>query len=280
MNKKHENRLHHISWHDGIELLDVSFHGQPFGKHSHDAFAIGVIEEGVGGNLYRGTRQVLPPHTLSLMNPDVPHDGYAISETLRYKMLYVSEPAMRHFLGLNDLQGVHEYTPTDEGGQVKCLLNSIHHRLERKDHDGWRLAVDSALIELLELIMQRHARNHPRAVGREPDAVRLIKEYLDSLVLKAKCPGVCHDGDSITLDHLARLVDLKPNYLLNVFSQHVGVPPYMYWMARRIDSAKSLLTAGHGVSDIAYWLGFYDQSHFNRSFKRVTGVTPRQFIGH
>ncbi len=280
MNPRQRNRLHHLSWHEGVELLDVSFHGQPYGKHSHDAYAIGVMEGGVGGTLYRGTKQVLPPHTLSLMNPDELHDGYAISETLQYKMLYVSESAMRHLLGRDDLHGFHVHAPRDDGGHVKLLLNDIHRRLERKDHAGWRLAVDSALTELLESIMQRHARNSHCPVGREPDAVRLVKEHLNGLVTEIRRPGASYCGDSITLDHLAKLVDLKPNYLLNVFSQHVGVPPYMYWMARRIDSAKTLLAAGHCASDVAYWLGFYDQSHFIRSFKRFTGVTPRQLVGH
>ncbi|MCC4113750.1 AraC family transcriptional regulator [Aromatoleum toluclasticum] len=280
MNIKHQNRLHHLSWLDGVELLHASFHGQLFGKHSHDAYAIGVMEGGVGGNFYRGTKQVLPPRTLSLMNPDEPHDGYAISESLQYKMLYVSESAMRHLLGRNDLQGFHEYTANDDGNAVRFLLNDVHRRLEQKHHAGWRLAVDSALTVLLELIMQQHARNVVRPARCEPDAVRLVKEYLDSLATATRDPEASYCDDSITLDHLASLVDLKRNYLLNVFSQHVGVPPYMYWMARRIDSAKILLAAGCSVSDVAHRLGFYDQSHFLRSFKRFTGVTPRQFVGH
>lgn len=278
MYKKQSNRLHHLTWHDGVELLDVSVHGEPFGKHSHDAFAIGVMEEGVGGNFCRGIKQVLPPGTLSLMNPDELHDGYAISEELRYKMLYVSESAMRHFLGDDHLHRFYEYTANDEQGQVRLQLQEIHQRLEQTQDVGWRLAVDTALVLLLESIMRRHARHRPRLPGRETGAVRTIKEYLDSLALKIRHPDASFCGESITLDHLAQLVDLKPNYLVNVFTHHVGISPYNYWITRRIESAKILLAAGQSTSEVAHNLGFYDQSHFLRAFKRFTGITPKQLV--
>lgn len=279
MHDSQSNRLHHLTWHEGVELLDIHVHGEPFGKHSHNAFSIGVMEQGVGGNFCRGTRQVLPPGTLSLMNPGELHDGCAISEALRYKMLYVSEPAMRRFLGAKHLPGFHNYTAQDESGQVRRQLQAIHQRLAQKPHAGWRLAVDTALLELLAFIMQRHARHAPGVPGRESAAVRTIREYLDSLAVTLRHPEASFCGESVTLDQLARLVGLQPNYLVNVFTRHVGVSPYSYWLNRRIDSAKILLAAGQPGSEVAYRLGFYDQSHFLRAFKRATGVTPRQLLG-
>jgi len=279
MSDPQSNCLHHLTWHEGVELLDVSVHGEPFGKHSHDAFAIGVMEKGIGGNFCRGTKQVLPPGALSLMNPGELHDGYAISQELRYKMLYVSESAMRRFLGEEKLQGFHHYTAHDENGQVRLQLQEIHQRLECKQHAGWRLAVDTSLVALLEAIMLRHARHVRRSPGRESGAVKIVKEYLDSLAVAVSRPYASACGETITLDFLAQLVDLNPNYLVNVFTHHVGVSPYHYWITRRIDSAKILLAAGQSAGDVAHQLGFYDQSHFLRTFKRFTGVTPRQLIG-
>ena len=46
---------------------------------------------------------------------------------------------------------------------------------------------------------------------------------------------------------------------------------------RRLDDVRSRLRAGTGLADAAVASGFADQSHLTRHFKRVTGVTPRQF---
>ncbi|CAM5779812.1 AraC family transcriptional regulator [Castellaniella caeni] len=274
------NKMHHLSWHDGVELLDVQLQGHPFGKHSHDAYAIGIMEHGTGGNVYRGERQVLPEKTLSLMNPDELHDGFSISESLKYKMIYVSEKSMRALLGINVLHGFREYAAHDTDGTTAISLNRVHTLLEQKDHVGWRLAVDSEITTMLEAVMSRHSKIDLRKKGKEPRAVSIIKNYLNDLTLTASRGSGSPPGESVTLEALAQLVDLNQNYLLNVFSQHVGISPYAYWMSRRIGAAKKLVAQGWSLSSVAQELGFYDQAHFTRAFKKAIGVTPGQLVRH
>ena len=71
------NRLLAKPWLPGIELFHADFSGQPFGRHSHDAFAVGASVQGVGDYQCRGQRHALPAGTLSLMNPEEPHTGHA-----------------------------------------------------------------------------------------------------------------------------------------------------------------------------------------------------------
>jgi AraC-like DNA-binding protein len=274
------NRIHRLTWHDGIELLDARLQGHPFGRHSHDAYAIGVVERGVGGNFHRGEKRVLPPNTLSLMSPDEPHDGFAISDSLHYKVIYVSETSMRHILGTDALHGFADYTASDVDGIVSSSLYAIHAQLKTKRHAGWRLAVDSDITSMLETLMQRHSKTRVRAAGKEPRAVTVIKDYLDSLSAPPTRGTNCKLEDSVTLQTLADMVGLKPNYMLAVFTRHAGVSPYAYWMARRIELAKRRLAQGHSIVHTALELGFYDQSHFSRTFKRFTGTTPGKLVGH
>ena len=82
-----KNQLHVLTRLCGIELFEANETRQSYGKHAHGSFAIGSIILGVGGYWCRGTHYVLPRHTLTLMNPDEPHTGYAVGSSLRYKML-------------------------------------------------------------------------------------------------------------------------------------------------------------------------------------------------
>jgi AraC family transcriptional regulator len=59
----------------------------------------------------------------------------------------------------------------------------------------------------------------------------------------------------------------------------MGVAPYQYLIQMRVNSARALIAAGGGeysLAQIATSVGFADQSHLNRHFKRVLGMTPKQ----
>jgi len=53
--------------------------------------------------------------------------------------------------------------------------------------------------------------------------------------------------------------------------------PHAYQINLRINQARELLRAGQALADVAFALGFCDQSHFHRSFKAYTGITPKQY---
>jgi transcriptional regulator GlxA family with amidase domain len=58
------------------------------------------------------------------------------------------------------------------------------------------------------------------------------------------------------------------------------VSPHQYLIQVRVNNARWLLSAGSGersLAEVASAVGFADQSHLTRHFKRVTGLTPRQF---
>jgi AraC family transcriptional regulator len=79
---------------------------------------------------------------------------------------------------------------------------------------------------------------------------------------------------------LACQVNLSPHHFSMLFKQAVGVPPYQYVLQKRIDEAVRRLSAGRmTLSDVALSLGFSDQSHFSRAFRKLTGTTPTRFAG-
>ncbi|WP_409523912.1 helix-turn-helix domain-containing protein [Nitrincola sp. MINF-07-Sa-05] len=93
-----------------------------------------------------------------------------------------------------------------------------------------------------------------------------VRQYIDE-----------HFYDPINLDHLAELVGLTRFSLSKQFRQRVGISPYRYVCLVRIRHAKSMMEQGQRPTEIACEVGFFDQSHLARHFKRLCGMTPRQY---
>jgi AraC family transcriptional regulator len=82
----------------------------------------------------------------------------------------------------------------------------------------------------------------------------------------------------IEVAELAGLVRLSPHYFSLVFRQAVGVTPHQYILQERISEACRILGTGEmTLAELATHLGFSDQSHFSRAFRKVTGTTPGAF---
>lgn len=81
-----------------------------------------------------------------------------------------------------------------------------------------------------------------------------------------------------SLNKIAEMVSVTPNYLQTVFTKAFGVSPYRYTIFKRIEKAKIMIKIGEkSMLDIALEIGFCSQSHFNRIFKEQTGKTPSQY---
>lgn len=82
----------------------------------------------------------------------------------------------------------------------------------------------------------------------------------------------------ISLEELARMVYLSPAYLSRIFKKETGVSFRDYLNRVRISKAQELLRIRQiRMTDISLMVGFEDQSHFTRVFKRVTGTLPRVY---
>jgi AraC family transcriptional regulator len=84
---------------------------------------------------------------------------------------------------------------------------------------------------------------------------------------------------SPTLGQMAAIAHLSPYHFARQFKAATGLPPYQYVIARRVERAQHLLR-GHnelGLAEVALRASFSDQSKFSFHFKRLLGVTPRQF---
>lgn len=259
-----------VTSYGNVRLLRATYVQQAFARHTHEDFPIGVIERGALAFDYRGEHVVAPAGSINLANPGEPHTGQAADETgWTYRMLYVDLQVLRAVA--SDMVGKPRAIPFFQPGvlddpELARRIHDLHTLLERTEIP--HIEQESRLIDLLAHVIVRHADDRPalKPVGCEHQAVRRAREYLDA-----------HYAENVTLDDLACAAYLSPYHLARVFTDEVGLPPHAYLTQVRIQHAKHLLSREYPLTAIAYEVGFSDQSHLNRRFKRIVGLTPGQY---
>ena len=122
----------------------------------------------------------------------------------------------------------------------------------------------SLLLELISQLLLHHAHTRiPAPAIRNAQTVNHLRDYLEE-----------HYRENVSIETLSQLSSLSPYYLIRCFRQQFGLPPHLYQRQVRLLKAKHALHTSQSLAAIANDTGFFDQSHFTRSFKRVFGVTP------
>lgn len=87
-----------------------------------------------------------------------------------------------------------------------------------------------------------------------------------------------HLSDALTLEHLAKVCGVTPQYLSLSFSRAIGVPLMSYVTLRRLSAAEMILAlTNERITDVAQLTGFSSSHSFAVVFKRHYGMSPRQY---
>jgi AraC-like DNA-binding protein len=156
---------------------------------------------------------------------------------------------------------------SDQISNDPALVSALQRFLADGSHMVPSLARDEAFSSIIDIFLKLCGQT-VRKAGVEPRAVRHTRAILHERLY-----------DAVRLDEIATAVGLSKSYLIRSFTKAVGIPPYAYQRLIRLSHARRLLSAGEPASDIAQHLGFSDQSHFIRIFRRTTGMTPASFAG-
>ena len=271
MNKASKTKLWRISDLGDLELLRAENVTQAFPKHTHERYAVGVLERGALGFFYRGENVVAASGDVNLCVPGEVHTGQpAAPEGWSYRMFYLDALMLQNVA--TEIAARPRELPFFQSGvlhddALARQLYGVHCRLETS---ASRLEQETLLLDVLAQLVSRHADDPPRVVatGREPRAVTQVKSYLER-----------HYAEAVSLGQLAQVTQLSRYHLVRVFSETVGVPPHAYLRQVRVGRAKELLASGQTPAEVALATGFTDQSHLTRWFKRLWGYTPGQYQG-
>lgn len=259
----------------GSQLLHARYLTQSFSPHFHEAYAIGVVEAGALSNTYGRERLVIPAGHLMVINPYEIHTGVCMgSQGVLYWMLYLPINTLKVLLTQLGLSGGQfPAFPTSSNAYPLAAFSWLQLCQTLVSPSSSPIENQSRLLTALaDLVSNAIPAGWalPSPPRSESAALHPAIDFIHANL-----------AEELTLDQLAQTVRLSPYHFLRLFKQQVGLPPHTYILQLRIELAKRLLSAPRprrrSLSDIAIQTGFYDQAHFSRKFKRLVGVTPRQF---
>jgi AraC-like DNA-binding protein len=254
----------------GLELLRATYTKHEFARHSHPEFMVGVIEQGGCAFYYRGGIHTAPAGSIVLINPGEAHDGSGGAALgLTYRAFYPSEALLQQIAAdIADRQCGIPYFPQPviQDAALAPLVQHLHMLLESQ----------APLLERESHFLWAFAQLISSHTERRPALARLKVEHL--AVQQARDYLAAHHAESVSLGTLAALAQLSPYHFLRVFRAQMGLPPHAYLTQLRIASARRLVAQGMPLSHVALAVGFVDQSHLTRHFKRLVGVTPAQYL--
>lgn len=253
----------------GLEMIDAKYRHKNFAKHCHETYTISVIEAG-GQKFFRSNQiHFAPEHSIILVNADDVHTGQASNGVgWSYQAIY---PLESHFTKLaSDIgwqQGFAPYFPNAVvfDPQMAFELRQLFACLK---HQSNSLLRETMFNTVLTKLMIKHGKTKKpiNKLSENQSALFKAKDYLDN-----------HASENVSLEYIATRFGVSAFHFVRQFQQQFGLPPHAYQIQQRLKQAKKLLKMGCSVVDTSISLGFYDQSHFHRHFKKVLGVTPGKY---
>lgn len=241
--------------------------------HSHDEFSFGIIEQGRSEYKNRNRHHPIQVGDVVTINPADVHSCNPTGETWSYSMLFANTLRMGEIQRdiLNDkVRGYsQDYTPfrhdVERNPHIQSRFITLFNALVS---DTSPLQAQVAFYDFVEACFwQRETTNIPDT-AKEANVLRVRDKMLDELTQLHQ------------LDDLANEAGMSRYQLIRAFRQSFGLPPHAYLMDEKIKRAKVLLREGLEIADVAMTLGFSDQAHFQRHFKKKLAVTPKYYQSH
>ncbi len=161
-------------------------------------------------------------------------------------------------------------------GEFDPIIANFTHRfkaeLELESYCGVLYGESLALAFALYLIESHSvsAQKLHRHKGKlSSPQLRQIVEYIHE-----------HLTEDLSLVDLAEQINLSSFHFARLFKNSLGLSPHQYLLQNRIDRAKKLIAVSMkpNLTEIGLQVGFYDQAHFTKAFRRAVGIWPKGFV--
>jgi AraC family transcriptional regulator len=160
-----------------------------------------------------------------------------------------------------------------EDGRHDPLINNVAAALLREllARDAATSAFIESLATVLSVHLIRHYAQSPHTTAESTPVHRAVSAAVEFIRE--------HYAQEVTLAQMAKAAGISPFHLTRIFKKSIGMSPHQYLIEVRVHSANALLAAGAehpSLAEVAAAVGFSDQSHLTRQFKRILGTTPKK----
>lgn len=254
-----------VLYQTACHLQDINFYeigyaancAMPYHTHAEAHLAFSV--EGTITSAWRKLTILTQSSTLTYLPPEEPH-ATRFNDGARVFLITLSS---------SWLARLQQYAPLVDRPVIfqndlpVWLAIRLYREFQRRD-SLTPLMMEGLLLELLAQMARETAckpeRDHPRWLGQARDFLH------------------AHFRENLSLDTVAAAVGVHPAHLTRAFRQHYHCTLGDYVRRLRVEYASHLLTTSEMLlACIAFEAGFADQSHFSRTFKSLTGMTPAVF---
>jgi AraC-like DNA-binding protein len=241
--------------------------GQHFGRHWHEAYSFGFLEEGAQRwRCGRGQVDAFAGQVITA-NPGEAHDGRPLGgPTRRWRILSVDADVFASVLDHGGAAA--EITaPVIDDPTLLRALRRLFLRVEAWNARGGdgivqALACEEALVDSAVRLVARHGTVRVCTDAKSHDLRRIRDRLADA------------PDDAPSLAEMAAMSGLSRYQVLRRFAATYGMPPHAWLLSRRAEYALRRIRGGEGLAEAAAASGFADQSHMTRAFRRHYGFTP------
>lgn len=252
--------------HIKLEEVDSRLLGNKWqdSDYSDNVSRIYWIDKGRGAIRHHGCTFVLQPGRLYLI-PARTLFSYSCDKSLYQHWIHFTAtwPGGLPFFDLLDMK--YEVKPENRQ-QVQFIIERLE-KLIRKNGPAAELEQTGIILQLISSFLTNGDNENFARQRKAYLRFQKILEYIDQ-----------HLSEPLSISDLAKMAHLERTYFSRTFNKCLHVEPAKYIMRRKIDQAKQILwTTEEPLRQIAISLGFSDEFHFSRSFKRVSGLSPSEF---
>jgi AraC-like DNA-binding protein len=242
------------------EVFHARFVDYAYPPHVHDAWTVFIVDDGWIRYDLEARRRGAGGLPVTILPPNVVHDGRAAAlGGFRKRVLYLSTDVLDQ-----GLTGRAVDRPDVSDPALRQAVHALHRALGHPDD---ALEAESRLA-LVGDRLRAHLGGHPPGLAeRQPGWLAgALRDLLDERLV-----------ERTTLAEAGRALGASPSHLVRCFTRAFGLAPHQYVTARRIEAGRRRLLDGEPIALVAAGVGFYDQAHFTRQFKRHVGTSPGRY---
>lgn len=236
--------------------------------HDHDCHEIMIVLNGTGWCRIGEKRYPVLPGMVFLIPPGETHEYEIPLGTLIFNIMFspdIFSAEGKTLLSSLQTRGAAQ-CPVRELDRLKEQLMRIDRELTDQS-SGYRCLTAAILTELLVVLARGNWDMACSTSADAPDILNTVIAYIGK-----------HYREHITLEIIGKLVNLNPAYVGQYFRRYTWKSLNQYIQEIRIAKACSLMeNTDWSGARIAAETGFFDSAHFTRAFRRVMGMTPREY---